>query len=131
MGSRLKDIPVYEAVNTELEAQRFNQVRLSLLRVANPLRFDIPSLRDMAIILEDDAWICVDQSMDDLPIVAWTGFHTRSRTGLHEPVPCKRLSFHAHAHLIIDTVLKTISTETSKRLQNYQPKSSRVSSIYK
>ena len=67
------------------------------------------NLRDMVAILERDAWACVDSSLNDIPVCAWTNFQ-QHRSGLHTPVPCTLYTYHAHADIILDQVLHAIDT---------------------
>lgn len=71
MHPRLRDLPRFSSDHVQMPATRYNQVRLGLLRLENPLRFCIPGLRNLSIVLDDDSWVCVDESLDDIPILAW------------------------------------------------------------
>lgn len=115
--SRLNDIPVYERVAGEIAARTFNQIRLAILRLGNPLRCSLRSLRGLDILLTDDAWVCVDRTLNDVPVVAWTDFQTHARSALHEPVQCKLRYYHAHAHMIVGTVFADLAADLDARLQ--------------
>ncbi len=114
--SRLNDIPVYERMAGVVDAPTFNQIRLALLRLNNPLRCPLRSLRGLDMLLTDDAWVCVDRTLNDVPVVAWIDFQTHSRNALHEPVACELRYYHAHAHMIIGTLFNDISLELNGRL---------------
>lgn len=113
--SRLSDIPRMKWGNTIVAAEHYNRVRLGLLRLKNPLRFDT-GLRDLDMILEDKVWYCVDRSMHDLPIVAWDEF--QSRTALHEPVACRLSYYHAHADKILKNLWEAIDRYLDEQLAN-------------
>ncbi len=120
MSIRLKGVPVYERQIIEIEAKRFNRVRLALLRLGRPLRFLIPGLQDVAMIIDGETWLCVDQSMSDLPIVAWTRFQTSGRTALHTPIICEQLYFHTHAALVAETAIIQTELYLSRALEDYR-----------
>jgi len=105
MNTRLVDIPVFASANTEIPAARYNRVRLALTRLSCPLFLHIKELKHMSVILENDAWICVDEVFNEIPVVAWTDFQTRDRQGLHMAVPCRVLKYHEHADRIVAIVM--------------------------
>ena len=117
MAMKLDDVPVIKIKPAILEAEKFNRVRLGLLRLENPLRFALPGLRGMDVIINDKAWICVDRTLYDLPVLAWTEFETTGRLGLQEPVPCKLYHYHVHANVIAGTVLNTVDRLLQERLR--------------
>jgi len=115
-----------------IDGARYNQVRLGLLRLENPLRLKLTGLRGMDIILDDTTWVCVDRTMYDLPVLAWTDFENSNRNGLHEPVHCQLHFYHIHADLIIETVLATMTSVLTQLLKNKYPATSMdVSSLTK
>lgn len=105
MNHRLKDLPVYATFDVELAASRFNRARLAVLRLNPPLFLHIKELKHLGMVVEDDAWICFDEVLHEFPVVAWTGFQTRQRPGLGDPVRCRMLFYHAHAELIAERAL--------------------------
>ncbi len=113
--SVLRDIPVYALTTDTIDAGRYNRVRVVLRRVANPMRVELRGLRGLDLILDDGAWVCVDRTLNDVPVLAWTGFRTRERTGLHQPVVCELRYYHAHAHMIRDKVLGLMDRVLSAR----------------
>jgi len=116
MKHRLADVPALIARPYNMEAQRFNRVRVALARLGGTLRWQIPTLRGLDVYLDADAWICGDRTLNDFPVVAWTDFGTRDRTGLHASVPCTVSYYHAHAGMIINTVLENIDAVLEERL---------------
>lgn len=118
MAMKLDDVPVIKIKPAIIEADKFNRVRLGLLRLENPLRFALPGLRGMDVIINDKAWICVDRTLYDLPVLAWTEFETLDRMGLHDPVRCKLYHYHVHANVIAGTVLNTVDRLLQERLRS-------------
>lgn len=116
MKSRLEGIPRYSSEATEVPAGLFNEIRLSLLRLGESIRFPIPGLRSLEILLDKETWIVVDASLNDVPILAWIDFETEHRSALHEPVKCKLYSYHAHTDVILDTVMRELHKELDQRL---------------
>jgi len=125
MKSRLNDIPIIKSVPSYVGATHFNRVRLSQLRLDPSLRLELFSLRGLDIIIDDDAWVCIDRTLGDLPVLAWTDFDKNRRTGLHQPVPCKLRFYHNHADLICGTVLDDLGRILERRLSKLRYKSSR------
>lgn len=117
MKSRLHDVPVLKAVSSYIEAYYFNRVRLALCRHSNPLRVELVNLRGLDVILTDDEWICVDRTLNDLPIFAWTDFEYKTRADLRAPVPCQLRFFHNHADLICGSVLDLLNRHLERTLK--------------
>ncbi len=116
---RLDKLPSMKTQAALIDASRYNRVRLALLRVGIPLRLELPNLRDMDLVLDKRLWVCIDRTLQDYPVVAWTHFDNAVRTSLHEPVPCKLQYFHPHANLIVDTVLRTMDKLLTARLAQF------------
>lgn len=112
--SRLDEIPILRSAATTVPAVRYNRVRLALRRLENPLRLELPRLRSLDMILEDEAWALVDRGLNDIPIVAWTDFSPR--TALHTPLHCSLHYYHGHAALVVDTALITMDHILAERL---------------
>ena len=107
MNKRLEGIPIYEHIPGRIEAKVYNEIRLGLLRLKkSSLRIQLQGLRTLDIILEEDAWVVVDNTLADAPIMAWLDFELPSRTSLHEPIPCTINYYHAHASIIRERVLE-------------------------
>ena len=100
-----------------IEAACYNQVRLALLRLGNPLRVPLPEHRGLEIILENHYWLCVDSALEDQPIMAWLDFDTRRHNqALYEPVSCELRLYHTHAGLIMGSALDAMEQSLSLRL---------------
>jgi hypothetical protein len=112
--SRLNEIPTLKSRPTTVTAERFNRVRLALRRLENPIRIELPKLRSLDLILEDDIWAIVDRDLNDIPVVAWTDFEHRS--SLHQAVPCILRYYHAHADAIMDKALRKLDEILEARL---------------
>ena len=92
-----------------IEAGCYNQVRLALLRIANPLRVELPDHRALEVILSKKHWLCVDSSQDDQRILMWSEFDTRKHNNaLYEDVPCNLYLYHMHAGLVMGTALEAL-----------------------
>ena len=121
MSRRLDDLPIYEQQITEVDAALYNRVQLLKSRRKLPIRFPLEGLRDISLILEYENWIVVDESMGDLPVMAWLDFDIKRRDNLHMPIKCKFNSYHAHAEKIVDQVLKRMTEHLSLMLSNNDP----------
>ena len=112
--SRLDDIPALRSVPYAMEARLYNQVRLALRRLDNPLRVLLKGLRSLDFILEDEAWAVVDRSLNDVPVLAWRDFARRE--DLHSPVPCRLHYYHAHADVVLHKALAALEAALAERL---------------
>lgn len=121
MRSRLDDLPVFETRHVNVRAEDFNLVYIALKRLGSPLRVELPRLRTLDLVLEKDAWIVVDRSLNDIPVVAWIDFNVSHRQTLHEPVACERRTYHTHALLIIDKVFEAMHLILGEKLEAVSP----------
>lgn len=123
MKSKLEGIPRYSSGHTSIPAALYNEIRLSLIRLGESIRFALPGLRHLEIILDKETWIVVDSSLNDIPVIAWLDFETEHRAALHEPVNCKLYTYHAHTDVIMDAVMRELHKELDRRLHGItQPK---------
>jgi len=118
--TRLHSVPALKVMDSVVAAKHYNRVRLALARLDNPLRFPLPHLRGLDMLLSDEAWVCVDRTLDDLPVLAWTDFQVHGRLALHAPVPCRLRFFHAYAGLIVGTLLQDVAVILAERLVRAQ-----------
>jgi len=123
MKYRLDDLPVYELCSTTIRAADYNLVKIAVKRLGSPLRLEIPRLRTLDFILEEDTWVIVDRSLNDIPIIAWVNFDEKHRAGLHEPVECERRTYHVHALIIVDKALEAMHLMLGERLADITPDS--------
>lgn len=122
MISRLNDANLLKAVPSFMAATHYNRAQLALSRLENPLRIELPNMRGLDIIIDHEAWVCVDRTIGDFPTMAWTGFEASKREGLHRPVPCQLRLFHNHADLICGSVLELTYRKLGERLDNIRPR---------
>jgi len=116
MRSRIDHIPVYESRQVTLRSQDYNLVKIALKRISNPLRFEIPRLRTLDFILEDDLWVIVDRSLNDIPVLAWNDFNVHARSNLHEDIRCQKRIYHTHAHMIHDKAIEALQLVLGEKL---------------
>jgi hypothetical protein len=121
MKSRIDEVPKLNTRSDTVDGRRYNQVLLALRRLKGPLRLTLPGLRGMDLLLDREAWVCVDRTLYDLPVLAWTDFKPASRRAIHEVVPCLVHYYHVNAELIGESVLATAAREIQKRLCNRTP----------
>lgn len=116
MTTRLDDVPVFASRPDHLEAPLYNLWRRARKRFGTPLRIALPNLKEMALILEDDAWVVIDQRQYDMPVLAWAGFKTEGRDALHEPVACVLNYYHFMASQLRGKVLELMKQDLERRL---------------
>lgn len=114
--TRHEEVPVFEHRPTRLDANTFNRACLALKRAGGSLRFALPTLRHLDLILQADAWIVVDRDLNDVPLVAWTAFELDPERRLHRPVVCRLRLFHAQAGLLLGKVLDDLAGLLDARL---------------
>lgn len=114
--SRLYEIPPYEITTSQISAERYNLIRLALLRLGNPLRFPLPRLRGLDMVIGGDYWACVDRTLNDLPVVAWTEFQSKGRNDLCAPVGCRIRYYHAHASMILERLFADLQFQINDAL---------------
>lgn len=121
MYSRLDKVPVYEYRDGEIPANYYNHVQVALKRLGEELRFPIPKLKHLDLMLQKDAWIIVDRVLNDVPVVAWTDFQTDHRTTLHEPIKCRIRLYHAHGAIIMQRTLEAMELILGEMLDELEP----------
>ncbi len=118
MATRIHDMPVYAASTDKIEAPLYNLWRRARLHLTLPMRIELPQLKQMALILEEDNWVLVDQCQFDLPIIAWLDFQDAGRSSLHTPVSCNMNYYHHLASRIHGKVLLLMAQELEQRLHD-------------
>ncbi len=108
--------PPLRVLPRTVKAADFNRVRLALRRLGRPLRVTLAAHRGLEIILDNQAWVCVDSLHQDLLILAWRSFDTAERYGLHEDVRCELCLYHTHAGLIMGSALEQLGQALTQRL---------------
>jgi hypothetical protein len=118
MRSRLEALPTYWRGRGEIKAEYFNRARLALLRLGSPLRLPLPRLRGLDLVLTDDCWVCVDRSLNDVPVIAWLDFASHGRISLVAPIACELRHYHAHAARLLDTLWDDMLAELDAKLES-------------
>jgi hypothetical protein len=108
--TRHNEVPVLERRATCVRALHYNHVQIALKRIGSSIRFRIPRLKHLDLILQEDAWIVVDQVFNDVPVIGWAEFQADGRQNLHEPIPCELRTWHVAADLIRDHTLEAMES---------------------
>ena len=116
MRYRLENIPIYETDSINIDADYYNLVRLSLLRLHNPLRVRLSQLRTIDLLLDDETWIAVDRTQKDKPVIAFLDFATLNRDELTAPVLCTVNYYNAQATIMTDHIFEATSRLLNKKL---------------
>lgn len=112
MSTKLQNLPVYQNFTDTVDIDIYRQVTLLLSRHGHSLSIDLPGLRDLRLVLEKDAWICIDTLLDDLPVMAWTGFDKKS-VFASDSVECELIYYHSQAAVIVDSIIHSLRREMS------------------
>lgn len=123
MALNLDDLTPLRSMPKTVPAGHYNDVRLALRRLGNPLRIEMPRL-NLEIVLYDKVWWCLRHYEDELPFLAWTDFKAR-RAGLHDPVPCQLHLYHFHAGLLMGTALDALQERVRERLDALRAETAR------
>jgi len=116
--SRVADMPIYEQHQVAVSAPYYNLWRRARLHLKFPLRFSLESYRDLVMIIDNDEWLCADESNNDFPVLCWLDFEDKNRDNLHLPVKCHLNYYHFAAHKIHADILKLIEKELTLLLGN-------------
>lgn len=116
MVTRIHDMPVYAARTEQVEAPLYNLWRRARLHLNMPLRIELPQLKQMVLILEEDCWVVVDQVQYDFPVMAWVDFEDAGRSSLHTPVSCTLNYYHHLASQLQGKVLMLMTEALEFRL---------------
>ena len=113
---RLRGLPPYSTAQSSVEAQYFNIIRLAQRRLSAPIRLQLKGLAKVDMIIDHDSWVCVDTTLNDLPIAAWTDFKSEGRDNLHEPIGCTLTYYHFKASAIVKNALEITKELLTHRL---------------
>jgi hypothetical protein len=116
MKTRVDDVPVYEAMASAVDANHYNRIHIALTRLGSPLRYNLPRLRGLEILLDEHLWVVVDARSGDLPIVAWSDFEVAHRGGIDQPVACRLRLYHAQGGIITTSALDQIGEALARDL---------------
>lgn len=119
LSKRLSELTALRVMPKRVEARCFNDARVALHRIGNPLRIALPDHRGLEVIVAEDAWLCVDSLQEDLPVLAWCEFAGTAREGLHEPVACELRLYHLHAGLIMGSAVDALTEALDTLLADY------------
>ena len=115
MKSYLTDIPIYERLKSTVSAEHYNLVKIALKRLGSPIRLELPKLRTLDFLLDEETWIIVDRRLSDIPVMAWLDFETKDRS-LHQPINCNLNLYHAHATIIQPRVIEAMTLLLGEKL---------------
>ena len=111
MSHWLDGIPVFAERADEVDARLYNLWRRARLHLDLPIRLPLPGLSGMVMLLEEHEWICVDERLNDVPVLAWVEFEDRHRDALHLPVRCRLNYYHYAASKIRADALAAMEAE--------------------
>jgi len=107
--------PPLRVLELNIQASVYNTIRRGLLRLNNPLVYYPARFKRVKCIFSNATWICLDESHNDLPIVAWRDFQTKNRA-IHHPVPCRAHVYNIMAGPIMGTVLYNVEEHINKTI---------------
>jgi hypothetical protein len=119
--TRHNEVPQLSSRAGKMNALYYNHVQTALKQLGNQIRLKIPKLKHLDLIIQKDAWIIVDNVLNDVPIVAWTSFETKGRDTLHEPIKCEIRFFHYAATMILNRTLEAMELMLGELLQQEIP----------
>jgi len=114
--NRHNEVPLLHSGQAAVEAADYNEVQTALKQFGNQIRFRLPKLKHLDLILQKNAWIVVDRALSDFPLLAWTGFQTAGRYSLQEPVKCEVKVFHFAANTVLKSTLEAMELVLGERL---------------
>lgn len=98
----------------QIDACCYNRGRLALLRLGCPLRVPLLQHRGLEVILDKAAWLCVDSTAGDQPVMAWRKFQVSGRNNLHQPIACELWLYHSCAGLVMGSALDDLEKTLKK-----------------
>lgn len=119
--SRVGEVPVYMQRDDQAPAKLYNLWRRAKLHFKTPIRLPLPGFSGLVMILEDHEWVCVNETQNDLPVLAWVEFEDRGRDTLHAPVKCTLNYYHYAASKIRADVLNLMGEILERRLHDTKP----------
>jgi len=114
--SRTADVPYYQQREDEVDAKLYNLWRRAKHRFTMPMRIPLEGYKGLIMILENDEWVCADENLNDMPVIAWLEFEDDHRETLHMPVKCKLNYYHYAASKVRAHSLELAQIELDKRL---------------
>jgi len=121
MRTPIHGVPACLVETIEIEAERYNLIRLALRRLGEPLRFPLIGLRNLDIVLQQDSWVCVDRGALDLPVAAWGQFENQDRMNLRASVRCELRHYQMNTDILLPYMWMTLESILRGRLAKGQP----------
>ncbi len=115
--SRIHDMPALAQRPDRLEAEHYNLWRRARRHLGSPIRLPLEEMHGVELLLEDEAWVCVNTLQNDLPILAWTDFEDAGRLALHIPVRCRLNYYHFAASKYRARALEVGMRELRERVE--------------
>jgi hypothetical protein len=110
------DLPMIARHRDQVPARLYNLWRLARSRLGLPLRFELPGLKGLELVLDEAAWVCRDPQLNDFPVVAWTDFEAAGRSALDAPVACELRYYHMGGSKVRLRVLELMGEILEQRL---------------
>ena len=119
--SRVPGLPIYAREESLVDSKIYNLWRRAKLHFATPIRLSL-NFKDIVLVLEDREWVCVDETQNDMPVLAWVEFEDKGRDVLHEPVKCKLNHYHYAASKLHDSALEQMGSMLEEMLHQQNEK---------
>jgi len=103
-----------------VDAKYYNHVQTALKKLGPELRFRLPKMKHLDLIVQKNAWIVVDRVLNDIPVVAWTDFEVEHRSNLHEPIACEVRSWHFAASMVMNRALEAMDLMLEEELHELE-----------
>ena len=113
-----EDYPTLRVMHKTITADDYNRIRIGLSREKLPWRIKLTRIRCLQFVLNETAWVCIDECQDDLPIMAWADFNTEQRESLEDPVSCRLHLYHTHAGLVMGNALDALVESIEEHCKN-------------
>lgn len=113
MKSRLPNEPVLKSLPGVVKAATYNRVLRVFARLGSPQELVLGD-RGLHFRLERELWLCSDCRLDGAPLLAWRAFE--GRAGVHLPVACQVLYYHAFGTVIELAALNDLDRRLVARL---------------
>jgi hypothetical protein len=117
--SRLPEVPVLKRSPGAVRAATYNRVLRTFARLGSPQELVLGD-RGLHFLLARELWLCSDCRLDGTPLVAWSRFEGRGRAGVHLPVACQMLYYHAFGTVIEQAALNDLDRRLAARLAETQ-----------
>ncbi len=117
MTTRITDMPVMVSRPASVEASVYNLWRRSRLKLGPYTRLPMEGLPQIVLILDEDAWVVVNERQYDLPILAWVDFQDEHRDNLHKPIACTLNYYHYMASSVRAKVLARMAAALDEALK--------------